>query len=69
MTHTIRLDVSEYLVVVCCSCGWRDDAPDRQRGNRLAQIHATFVHRDETLAEDFRLRASRIQNNRGQLRT
>lgn len=61
MTYVIRLDVSEYLVVVCCSCGWRDDAPDRQRGNRLGQIHATFHHPEQpALAASFRWRANRL---------
>lgn len=57
----ITLDKSGHLVVVLCSScpGWREAAADTAQGWRLAQIHATFVHADDTLAASFRGRAFR----------
>lgn len=57
----ITLDVSSHSVVLLCSAcpSWRDMADTTQQGWRLAQIHATFVHRDDTLAASFRGRACR----------
>lgn len=57
----IRLDVSEHLVLVVCSAcpSWRESASTTQQGWRLAQVHATFVHRDDSLAASFRGRANR----------
>lgn len=57
----ITLDRSPNLVLVLCSdCpAWREAAVNEPQAWRLAQIHATFVHRDDTLAASFRGRAFR----------
>lgn len=57
----ITLDKSPNLVLVLCShCpAWREAAENTDQAWRLAQIHATFVHQDDTLAATFRGRAFR----------
>lgn len=57
----ITLDKSSHSVLVLCSAcpSFRELADDPGQGWRLAQIHATFVHRDDTLAASFRGRACR----------
>lgn len=57
----ITLDKSDHLVLVLCSScpSWREAATDTAQAWRLAQIHATFVHADDTLAASFRGRAFR----------
>lgn len=59
----ITLDQSDHLVLVLCSgCpSWREPAANVDQAWRLAQIHATFVHADDTLAASFRGRAFRSQ--------
>lgn len=61
----ITLDESPNLVLVLCSgCpAWREAAADVAQGWRLAQIHATFVHQDDTLAASFRGRAFRASRS------
>lgn len=60
----ITLDKSEHLVIVLCSAcpGWREPASSTDQAWRQAQIHATFVHQDDTLAASFRGRAFRSTN-------
>lgn len=57
----ITLDTSEHLTLVLCSAcpAWREAAANTAQGWRLAQIHATFVHADDSLAASFRGRAFR----------
>lgn len=65
MLPRLTLDYSPDLVIVLCSCGWRDDAPDRPRAWLLGVDHAYRVHSDHRLAESARVSAMRCARTAG----